>query len=233
MGKVLACSPSWNVFTFLLKIPLRPFFDGDAGGEGEGKGTSVCSWKLERFGCWSKTVERTVLEENRSSMGVLGSCAGVSGRLSALLILDHMLVVMVWLREMCVASERGRVGGRVGEDYSEGSERDDSNVENNRGIGVYVRFRALASQARSARDRVSGSHRLVVNLHLRSSHDHSPVEVPIATSTQYQAIDLARVGTNSGRLCSLFKDHVSICIRIRTQMLLCHCRKIYKRTHPT
>ena len=165
MGKVLACSPSWNVFGFLLKMPLRPFFDGDAGGLGEGKGTSVGSWKLERFGCWWKTVERTVLEENLSSMGVLGSCAGVSGRLSALLILDHMLLVEVaWCIRMCVASlvEGGR--GGVGEDYSEGSERDDINVENNWALRVYVRFRALSVQSRSTRDRVACPHRLVARV---------------------------------------------------------------------
>ena len=132
MGRVLACSPSWNVFAFRLKMPLRPFFDGDAGGLGVGKGTSPGSWKLERFGWRSKTVERTVLEENRSSSGVLGSCAGVSGRLSALLILDHMLVVVDGGVSPRLCGVRGRRRG-IG-DYSEGSEADDINVENNRGL---------------------------------------------------------------------------------------------------
>ena len=42
-----------------------------------------------------------MVEGNLSSRGVLSSCAGVSGRLSALLILDHMLVVDVeWIEEV-------------------------------------------------------------------------------------------------------------------------------------
>ena len=94
MGSVCACSPSWNAFVFLLKRPFRPCLEGDAGGLGEGKGTSLGSWKFERLGCRSKTAVRTLFEGCLSSTGLSKSCAGVSGRLRALLILDHMLVVV-------------------------------------------------------------------------------------------------------------------------------------------
>ena len=72
---------SWSPFPFglRLKIPRRPFLEGDAGGLGEGKGTSADSWKLERFGCWSKTAAYRTEECFSSTLKV--SCKGVSGRL--------------------------------------------------------------------------------------------------------------------------------------------------------
>ena len=72
---------SWSPFPLglRLKIPRRPFLEGDAGGLGEGKGNSADSWKLLRFGCWSKTADKTV--DGFSSTTSKVSCNGVSGRL--------------------------------------------------------------------------------------------------------------------------------------------------------
>lgn len=72
-----------------MKIPRRPFLEGDAGGLGVGKGTSEGSWKLERLGCWLNTVERTDGGLRPSSRSV--SSTGVSGRFRALLIFDHIV----------------------------------------------------------------------------------------------------------------------------------------------
>ena len=73
-----------------LNILRRPCIEGDAGGLGEGKGTSGGSWKTERFGCCSYTLASTspVLDDCGSSSP---ACPNAFVRnFSALLTLDHI-----------------------------------------------------------------------------------------------------------------------------------------------
>ena len=79
MGNCGTWSFSFHVLGVRLKMPRRPFLEGEAGGLGDGKGTSLGSWKLDRFGCWSKTAAYRTEECFSSTLKV--SCKGVSGRL--------------------------------------------------------------------------------------------------------------------------------------------------------
>ena len=83
-GSPLSCFPLLDI---RLSTPCR-LLDGELGGLGAGKGTSVglfstssSSWKTDRFGCFSRT------------SGVEGSVSSGEGRdLRALLSFAHMVV---------------------------------------------------------------------------------------------------------------------------------------------
>lgn len=76
-----------------LRRERRPL-DGEGGGLGVGKGTSVPvddPWNTERLGCCSKTLVMTSGPELPTLSSTLSS-AGVAGRLSTWRMLDHIVV---------------------------------------------------------------------------------------------------------------------------------------------
>jgi hypothetical protein len=87
-GSPLSCFPLLDI---RLSTPCR-LFDGELGGLGAGKGTSVglfsvssSSWKTDRLGCFSRTPDMT--------SGLEGSVSSTTERdLRALLSFAHMVV---------------------------------------------------------------------------------------------------------------------------------------------
>ena len=88
-GSPLSCFPLLDIRR--LRTPCR-LLDGELGGLGAGKGTSVglfsvsSSWNTDRLGCCSRTLDIT--------SGLEGSVSSTAGRdLRALLSFAHMVVV--------------------------------------------------------------------------------------------------------------------------------------------